>query len=321
MKKIKHFKRFANEVVSTHYNAPGTLFMEATSDEQTDLIVEALNRLDGFSPLTLVDETETTLVDGLKPLPVRYASTTDVYVLLSDVVRQLRWFQPRAHAWAEIEYGRALADQRRRDEERGDGCLGWDLIRGYIDLGLYLSVDDPDAHPDADGQHWSESGDWLISTDKLPWLLTCWRNSRPAEVDDFNEIATGFTSSNIWRGAVHEASAEFHRERPGGGDVSLIGHRAWKKLTPVEQAEALPDLFSAYIVLLHEREQAEQLSRFEATHETCLTGEEEYELHTALGEVRPITDDTVVKVSAVDLSNVMDELGLLRTRLAKAKSD
>lgn len=139
---------------------------------------------------------------------------------------------------------------------------------------------------------------------------------------DFDEIATGFTSSNVWRGAVNQASAELHFERPGGIDVTIIGHRAWKKLTPVEQAEALPDLFSAYIVLLSEREQAEQLAGFEATHETCLEGDDEYLLQDALNGVRPISEDTTVdKVCASALSNVLDEVALLRQRLAKAKSD
>lgn len=136
--------------------------------------------------------------------------------------------------------------------------------------------------------------------------------------DDFEDIVTGFTSSSVWLGAIREAGAELHRERPSGLDVTLIGHRAWKQLTPVQQAEALPDLFAAYVVLLHERERAEHFDRLEATGETCLDGDDEYLLHEALGRVQPITEDTEVnRVCASALSNVLDEVALLRHRLGK----
>jgi hypothetical protein len=138
--------------------------------------------------------------------------------------------------------------------------------------------------------------------------------------EQFEEIATGFTSSNIWRGAVKQATAELHFERPGGIDVTVIGHRAWKKLTPIQQAEALPDLFGAYIVLLGERERAEQLAAFAATHETALEGDDEYLLQDALSGVAPISESTTVDgVCASALSNVLDELNLLRQRLAKTE--
>lgn len=138
---------------------------------------------------------------------------------------------------------------------------------------------------------------------------------------DFEETATAFTNSVPWYAAVQEASAELHREKPGGVDVALIGHRAWRQLTPVEQAHALDDLFVAYICKLHDEQRAARLDDASASVKTYIEGDDEYLLQDALNGVRPISDDTTVDgVCASALSNVLDELDLLRHRLAMAKT-
>lgn len=138
---------------------------------------------------------------------------------------------------------------------------------------------------------------------------------------DFDEIATAFTNSADWYAAVQEATAELHREKPGGVDVALIGHRAWRQLTPVQQARTLDDLFVAWICKVDDEQRAARLDNASASVKTYLEGDDEYLLQDALNGVRPIDADTTVNgVCASALGNVLDELVLVRHRLAMAKA-
>jgi hypothetical protein len=139
-------------------------------------------------------------------------------------------------------------------------------------------------------------------------------------VSDFEDIVNASEDPTGFVAAVREATAEMLREQPDGVTPEAIGHRAWKQLTPVQQAHALGLLFNAFVLQLHEEDQADRLARESAAVTTYLQAEEEIELHRALGEVRPLGDNTLVTVNAVDLSNVLDELTLVRHRLAMAKS-
>ncbi len=136
------------------------------------------------------------------------------------------------------------------------------------------------------------------------------------------DIASAFTNSADWYAAVQEARARLHREQPGGVDVASIGHEAWRQLTPIQQAHALDDLFVAYIIRLHDEDRAAALDTAAAEVKTYLEADDEYLLHDALNGVRPIGADTTVDgVYASALANVLDELDLLRHRLAMAKAD
>lgn len=137
--------------------------------------------------------------------------------------------------------------------------------------------------------------------------------------EDFDDIVTTAIDSTGLIAAVREASAELLREHPNGVDVIAIGHRAWKQLTPVQQAHALDPLFHAFVLQLAEEDRSTQIAQAAAAVTTYLTGEEELELHRALGEARPLSEDTLVMVNATDLSNILDELVLVRHRLAMAK--
>lgn len=137
----------------------------------------------------------------------------------------------------------------------------------------------------------------------------------------FDEIASSLADTSAFYGAIQEARAKLHREHPGGVDVTLIGHEAWRQLTPVQQAQAFDGLFVAYIVRLHDEERAAKLNAVAAEVKTYLQGDDEHILHDALGTVRPIGEDTEVKACASALANVLDELDLLRHRLAMAKHD
>lgn len=139
--------------------------------------------------------------------------------------------------------------------------------------------------------------------------------------DGFDDIVTADLDTTGLIAAVREASAELLRETPSGVDTTTIGHRAWKQLTPVQQAHALPLLFHAFVLQLNDEDRYDQIAQAAAAVKTYLSGEEEIEMHRALGEVRPVNDDTTVTVSAVDLSNVLDELVLVRHRLAMATAE
>ncbi|MEU6344454.1 hypothetical protein ABZ883_26300 [Streptomyces sp. NPDC046977] len=122
--------------------------------------------------------------------------------------------------------------------------------------------------------------------------------------------------------AFREAQAAMHREQPGGVDVVEIGHRAWRALHPIEQAKALDALFTAYAVRLHDEERAARLDQAAAEVKTYLEGDDEHILQDALNGVRPIGEDTTVDgVCASALANVLDELDLLRHRLAMATKE
>lgn len=138
--------------------------------------------------------------------------------------------------------------------------------------------------------------------------------------EQFARIVASPEDSTGLIAAVREASAKLLRKQPSGVNVVQIGHHAWRQLTPVQQAHALDLLFTAFVLQLNEEDRAGQIGQAAAAVTTYLTGDEEIELHAALGEVRPIDAITPVTVNALDLSNVLDELELVRHRLAMAKN-
>ncbi|MFD4790545.1 hypothetical protein ACFWN1_26530 [Streptomyces sp. NPDC058459] len=135
-------------------------------------------------------------------------------------------------------------------------------------------------------------------------------------MDDFKDIAASISAPAVWYAAVQEASAKLHRQHPGGIDVTLIGHEAWRQLTPVQRAHALDELFVTYIARIREEERISRLDVAAATVKTYLEGDDEYILQDALSIVsRPIAEDAEVTVSASALANVLAELDLIRHRL------
>ncbi|MFF3558944.1 hypothetical protein ACFYXS_02730 [Streptomyces sp. NPDC002574] len=141
----------------------------------TEQGVRMLKRIDAFvrhTPLRPVFGMTFDLA-GFGCVPVHFESDDAKYVLLSECAEELGWSLPKAHEWAERQYQWDIVDQRRADEERGDGRLGYEGLRGYVDLQLDLIMDDPEAKPDSSGAQWSTAGDWLVSSDRLPWLLSC----------------------------------------------------------------------------------------------------------------------------------------------------
>lgn len=148
------------------------------ADEQTDQAVQVLQRFHAVTPLLPVHDVVIDLA-GFGEAPVRFAhfdrtdTLAEQYLLLSDLAEAVGMPIWKACEWARLQYQYAVEDQRQLDEDRGDGRLGYDCMRDYIDLGFDFIADDPEAKPDANGRRWSQYGDWLISQGRLPWFLCC----------------------------------------------------------------------------------------------------------------------------------------------------
>jgi hypothetical protein len=164
------FRRFATALIEAHDNRPGTYLLDYGPEEQVERVTERLTRFDAKVPLTPVTSTLVQL-GGFGAARVRFTSAADNYLLLSDVADSIGWPLQRAVDWAHKDYDQALFDQRMLDERREDGLLGWECMRGVVDLHVSTTVDDPTAKPDAGGKCWSDGGDWLISHDRVPSLL------------------------------------------------------------------------------------------------------------------------------------------------------
>ncbi|WP_236243161.1 hypothetical protein [Streptomyces sp. CC228A] len=204
--------RFATRLVAKH----DALLLNDGPDEQASRVLQALQRASTVTALTPVADTEVDLA-GFGTAPIVYASEGHDYVLLSDVADALGWPLHKADAWARLEHGFAIKDQRDRDEERGDGRLGWDLLLDYIDLHLDLVQDDPEARPDAGGRRWSFAGDWLVSTDRLPLLLAC----SPWGQEFVNNAlpAFGHAMREVWGDKLKDIPAVTVDGTPTGGNA------------------------------------------------------------------------------------------------------
>ena len=136
-------------------------------------IARAVEELEKFAKTTPLRRVTDVCVDlaGFGEAPIHFDADGDRYLLLSEVADQLGVPIWKACDWADQEYLWAIRDQRHQDEERGDGLLGYDCMRDFIDLRLDFIQDNPEAKPDADGKRWSSYGDWLISDDRLPSFI------------------------------------------------------------------------------------------------------------------------------------------------------
>ncbi|MGW6288819.1 hypothetical protein [Streptomyces sp. NPDC055107] len=163
------FLSFARMLVEKQ---PGILYEEGP-EEQAEDVVRAMRRIDKVTPLTPVVNDETVDIPGFGGVYVIFKSTERAYLLLSDICQVIGWPQHKAHAFAERMHEMALADQRRIDEERGDGRFGWEHLLDYVELGVQRTTPDPDATPDVAGKRWTAFGDWFISEKELSWVVSC----------------------------------------------------------------------------------------------------------------------------------------------------
>lgn len=165
------FETFAAMVVVRHDDRPDRELLNYGPEEQTTEVAERLGRFRKTTPLTWVPDKDIDLA-GFGKAPVHFESADDHYLLLSEIAEQLGWPLYKACSLARRYLGYAIEDQRHADEQRGDGRLGYEYMRMWVDLGVSLVMDDPEAKPDGGGRRWSEAGDWLVSHDRLPLLLS-----------------------------------------------------------------------------------------------------------------------------------------------------
>lgn len=173
------FKAFGLAVAHGHDRREDIHLMDEGPDEQAERITTTLTKLRERLPLMPFPENPTVNLFGFGEAPIHFAVygddgnapyATERYLLLSEVAEQLSIPLHHAAEWARREEDETLRTQRNRDEERG--ALGWECLNDVIDLGLWMTQDDPAAKPDAGGKRWSVAGDWLISSDRLMSLMT-----------------------------------------------------------------------------------------------------------------------------------------------------
>lgn len=165
-------EKFAAMVVGRHDDHNGERLMNCGPEDQVPYVLSKLAHFEKTTPLIPVINTDIDLA-GFGTAPAHFAYGDTRYMLLSEIAEALGWPIQKAVKWADNDYDMALRDQRDLDEQRGDGRLGYECLRDYLDLGVDALVDDPEAKPDAGGERWSHTGDWLISDDRLLWLLSC----------------------------------------------------------------------------------------------------------------------------------------------------
>ncbi|NEC92201.1 hypothetical protein [Streptomyces sp. SID12501] len=204
---------FAEKVVAKH----DALLLDYGPEEQTARAVAALERISAVKPLAPLPAGTVIDLAGFGEAPVVYVTEDEEYLLLSDIAEALGWPLHKADAWARLQHGYAVRDQRDHDEERGDGRLGWECLLDYIDLRLDLIEDDPEAKPDAGGRRWSHSGDWLISRDRLPALIMSSPWSK--EFMDNSLPAFGHAMRKVWGDKLKDIPTVTVDGTPTGGNA------------------------------------------------------------------------------------------------------
>lgn len=166
------------EIANRFEAAADMHLMDEGPREQAARATGHLERLHARLPLFPV-RTQHATVDlfGFGRAPVHYVTQADdedgdhtQYLLLSELAEPLGIPLGRAHDWARQEEVDSLRAQRERDEETG--TVGWECLNDVVDLGIWATVDDPEAKPDADGKRWSYAGEWLVSDDRILSLMT-----------------------------------------------------------------------------------------------------------------------------------------------------
>lgn len=138
-------------------------------DEQVELAVNRLTRFNATTPLTPVPGMVVDLA-GFGRASVHFRSEDDYYLLLSEVAAAVGMPVWEACRWARKSWLFDLEEQRYQDEE-GDGTLGHECLRGYVEIGVSFVAEDPEARPDGGGRRMSDYGDWLIARNNLVLFL------------------------------------------------------------------------------------------------------------------------------------------------------
>jgi hypothetical protein len=203
------FHTLGLELAIKYEKADGVHLMEDGPSEQAERVAAALTKYHERRPLFPVRTQGSTYnLYGFGEAPIHFVhydedgKADEQYLVLSELAEALAVPLHQAHEWARRDWADAIQSQREIDEERGQ--LGWECLEDLVDLGLYLTVADDQANPDADGKRWSCAGDWLVSDDRLlsfmtisPWCEEFMHNAKPLFAHAFVKSGLAETLGNV----------------------------------------------------------------------------------------------------------------------------
>lgn len=164
---MSHFRAFAEQVVNAHDEH----LLDYGPDEQVHLVITALENLNTRAPLR--PHCETVNAFGFGTAPTCFATGAggprEIYLQFLPLAEAIGFTPEKAQKLAQTRRSWQVQDQRTRDEETG--VLGWDLMNDWVDLGMSLIIDSPDANPDTTGRRWTYASEWLVTLDRLPDLV------------------------------------------------------------------------------------------------------------------------------------------------------
>jgi len=143
--------------------------VDAPFNVQVGGLLQRLERIHCRSPLTVPTGTHLDL-NGFGSVLVRVQAADDSFVLASDVAEALGWTALEAWKWARDEYRNDVERQRRADEDRDDGLLGWEHVSTLYDTGLILEAPDDGTLSGPAGALLRRHGDFLIAGSRVPNL-------------------------------------------------------------------------------------------------------------------------------------------------------
>lgn len=164
---MSQFRAFAEQLVAEHDEH----LLDYGPEEQTDKVVATLEKLNSRAPLR--PHRETVNAFGFGTAQTCFATGDggphEIYLRFLPLADAIGFTPDKAQKLAEMRRSWQVQDQRTRDEETG--VLGWDLMNDWVDLGMSLLIDSPDAKPDSAGRRWTYASEWLVTLDRLPDLV------------------------------------------------------------------------------------------------------------------------------------------------------
>lgn len=132
----------------------------------------------------------------------------------------------------------------------------------------------------------------------------------------FEQIVGAFDHASELYAQFMASSQLFRQQHPEGYAVHTAVAHAWQQLTPIQQANALQDLFISFANQVCAEETEDRLMDAVESAHSYISGDDLYWVQEPLAFAGPVQDDTQVLVPAKALGNVLAELELLQHRLS-----
>ena len=174
------FALFATALVGRHE----ANLMDYGPEEQAKRVLAALERFHSFAGIRPAAPGHMIDLAGFGEAPVHFESDEKRYLLVTEVGTALGMPVWESCEWARKQHQWDIEEQRRQDEERGDGRLGWECLDDYCDLGLWCATTKPPRPGTGKVRH-TDYGEWLVSHDRLllfiadsPWSKEFMANTK-----------------------------------------------------------------------------------------------------------------------------------------------